>query len=574
MAEEIIGVKVKVDAGDMGKSVGSLKQQLREAQNEVNALSEKFGATSKEAVNAAKKAAELKDAIGDAKALTDAFNPDAKFKALTATLSGVAGGFAAVQGAIGLMGVESEEVEKTLLKVQSAMAFSQGLQAVGESVDSFKQLGAVIQNSNAFMKINNALTTVSATVMKAFGFAVETTSVSFKVLKGAIAATGIGLLVVAVGELVNAFQNYTTAAERAKKAQDNLNKSISDSAKVGLEAEMQFIENQKQLDIAKAKNRGASEKEIFDIEQKYRKSKAESQIRYWKEIKNVDKEGAANAAREVEKINIEGSVAALDFDTKRKEKRAAENAKIAAEREAERKKLKEQREQEKKDYAEAQELIRREKQLAANLTKTEIIGVTAAGKDALIATQVTAKGVTNAILVSKDEQAEASRKLAEYEKKLQQDKFNAELGLASQSLQIIGGLVDQNSAAGKAIAVTQAIINTYQGASKAIAQGGIFGPVAAAATIAAGLINVRKIISTKVPSAKGTGSVADAGGGSMSMSSAPITPSAPIQNTVTQLDQGTINQMGSATGRAYVVESDITNQQEKIVRINRAARLG
>ena len=52
MAEEIIGVKVKVDAGDVGKSVGSLKQQLREAQNEVTALSEKFGATSKEAINA------------------------------------------------------------------------------------------------------------------------------------------------------------------------------------------------------------------------------------------------------------------------------------------------------------------------------------------------------------------------------------------------------------------------------------------------------------------------------------------------------------------------------------------
>ena len=100
MAEEIIGVKVKVDASDVGKSVGSLKQQLREAQNEVNALSEKFGATSKEAINAAKKAAQLKDAIGDAKALTDAFNPDQKFKALSSSLSGAAGGFAAGSAAL------------------------------------------------------------------------------------------------------------------------------------------------------------------------------------------------------------------------------------------------------------------------------------------------------------------------------------------------------------------------------------------------------------------------------------------------------------------------------------------
>ena len=135
MAEEIVGVKVKVDASDVGKSVGSLKQQLREAQNEVNTLSEKFGATSKEAINAAKKAAQLKDAIGDAKALTDAYNPDAKFKAFGAALQGVVGGFSAVQGAIGLFGVESKEVEQTLLKVQSAMALSQGLDSILEAKD-------------------------------------------------------------------------------------------------------------------------------------------------------------------------------------------------------------------------------------------------------------------------------------------------------------------------------------------------------------------------------------------------------------------------------------------------------
>jgi len=179
MAEEIIGVKVKVDAGDIGKSVGSLKQQLREAQNEVTALSEKFGATSKEAINAAKKAAILKDSIGDAKALTDAFNPDQKFKALSSSLAGAAGGFAALQGAVGLFGNQAEAVEKTLLKVQSALALSQGLEAVGNSIDSFKVLGGVIKDS----------------VSKAFG-----------TLRSAIISTGIGALVVGVGLLIANFE--------------------------------------------------------------------------------------------------------------------------------------------------------------------------------------------------------------------------------------------------------------------------------------------------------------------------------------------------------------------------------
>jgi hypothetical protein len=567
MAEEIVGLKIQVDGSDVGKSVGSLKQQLREAQGEVNALSEKFGATSKEAINAAKRAAELKDAIGDAKALTDAFNPDAKFKALTASLSGVAGGFAAAQGAIALFGVESEEVEKTLLKVQSAMALSQGLQAVGESIDSFKQLGAVIQSTTAFQKINNTVTAITATVMKALGVAAETTSTSFRVLKGAIAATGIGLLVVAVGELVNAFQNYTSAAEKAKKAQDDLNASTKKGAEVALEAELATIELQNQLLVAQAKAKGKSEAEIRKIEEQSARLRIAARKRFQNEIANIDQEAAQKNLLDIKKEETAIVVTKLNAQ-------GAEVTRKKSIREAEALKEKERIDQEKKDFAEAQELIRREKQLGADLVKTEILGISAVGKDALIATQVTAKGVTNAIVVSATEQADAKTKLTEYEKKLEKDKFDAQLGLASQSLSIIGGLVDQNSAAGKAIAVTQAIINTYQGASKAIAQGGIFGPVAAAATIAAGLINVKKIISTKVPSAKGTGNVAESGSPSMSMASAPIAPSAQIQNTVTSLSQQSINQMGSAAGRAYVVESDITNQQEKIVRINRAARLG
>ena len=117
--EKIIDIKIESNADER---VGSLRSQLREAQADVAALSEKFGVTSKEAIEAAKRAGQLKDQIADARALTDAFNPDAKFKALSSSLAGVAGGFAALQGAQSLFGEQSKEVEQTLLKVQSAMA--------------------------------------------------------------------------------------------------------------------------------------------------------------------------------------------------------------------------------------------------------------------------------------------------------------------------------------------------------------------------------------------------------------------------------------------------------------------
>jgi len=196
--EKVVNLKVNDNIEQTTKHVGSLKTELRNAQNEVNELSKKFGATSDQAVQAAKKAAELKDAIGDAKALTDAFNPDAKFQALTSTLGGVAGGFSAVQGAVGLLGSESQSVEKMILKVQSAMAISQGIQAIGESVDSFKQLGAVIRSTTLFQKALSAATAIQTFVMNG-------ATLAAKALRGALIATGVGALVVGVGLLIANF---------------------------------------------------------------------------------------------------------------------------------------------------------------------------------------------------------------------------------------------------------------------------------------------------------------------------------------------------------------------------------
>ena len=208
-------------------NLGSLKSQLRAAQNEVNALADKFGATSDQAVKAAKKAAELKDAIGDAKALTDAFNPDAKFNALSSSLSGVASGFAAYQGALGLAGVESKDLEEQLLKVQSAMAVAQGLQGLGEARDSFKQLKAVAIDA-------------------------------FKGIKTAIGSTGIGLLVIALGAIYTYWDDIKELVGGVSEEQKKLN--INVERNVTLETEkLDKIGEQDNI----LKLQGKTEKEIL-----------------------------------------------------------------------------------------------------------------------------------------------------------------------------------------------------------------------------------------------------------------------------------------------------------------------
>ena len=235
MANEInIGINTTSDLSGLNQvdeSVKSLKTQLKEAQANVAALSDKFGATSKQAVDAAKSAAVLKDKIGDAKALTDAFNPDAKFKSVTSALTGVAGGFSAVQGAMGLFGEESKDVEKAILKVQSAMALASGIQAIGESADAFKNMKTVAVDA-------------------------------FKAIKGAIGSTGIGLLVVALGAIYAYWDDITEAVSGVSEEQKKLNKSTEDNLK-SQKSKLDTINAQD----ATLKLQGKSEKELLKIKQ-------------------------------------------------------------------------------------------------------------------------------------------------------------------------------------------------------------------------------------------------------------------------------------------------------------------
>jgi hypothetical protein len=227
--EKIVNLSVTDNVEQTTQRVTSLKSELRKAQQEVAQLSDKFGATSKEAVEAAKRAGELKDKIGDAKALTEAFNPDAKFKSLSASLSGVASGFAAYQGALGLAGTENKNLEKQLLKVQSAMALAQGLQGLGEARDSFKQLKAVAIDA-------------------------------FNGIKGAIGATGIGLLVVALGALYANWDKIKESVGGVSQKQKDLNLL----SKTNLDQENKKLEAINDQDNI-LKLQGKSEKDILKI---------------------------------------------------------------------------------------------------------------------------------------------------------------------------------------------------------------------------------------------------------------------------------------------------------------------
>lgn len=165
-------------------------------------------------------------------------------------------------------------------------------------------------------------------------------------------------------------------------------------------------------------------------------------------------------------------------------------------------------------------------------------------------------------------------------------KLDDNLMATKAALNIAGNLVDEGSAAAKAIAVAQTGIDTYQSATaayKAIVGipvvGPVLAPIAAAAAIAAGLMSVRKILSTEIPK-MGDGS----GGGGASASAPSIEAptvtgfSAPDINigggmNPTSQIAGTLAAASGKPVKAYVVSTDMSSAQALDRRTSRAATL-
>jgi hypothetical protein len=542
--------------GNASESVGSLKKQLREAQAEVGALSDKFGATSKEAINAAKRAAELKDRIGDAKALTDAFNPDQKFSALSKSLVGVAGGFSAVQGAIGLFGTESKELEKQLLKVQSALAFSQGLEQLGNAKDSFVQLGGVIK---------------------------DRVVTAFSTLKGAIIATGIGALVVALGLVIANF-------DKVKKVVLGLFPALGGIADfIGnlVNKVTDFIGVTSEAGRATAKLIADNDKAIKDSERnlelngdKYdeytqRKLKANQEF---KEKQNEFLKDETLSEGERNKLILQAREKVNREIVKSDEDREANRRKVAADGAEKLKKDQEERERKEKENR----LKEIQKKVEGRVDEDPLIALETKRQEAIKNTDVVVKGQLEKNLQALGIRVNAENKAASDKKKLDDDAAkNVELreqakvdayAMTADALGVLGEVVGRETAAGKTLSSAQALINTFLGITQVLANKtvipepfGTIQKIASVATIAAsGFLAVKNINKVNVPKGGGGVSVPSFG-------SAPLTPSNASLLT-TSLSQQSINAIGNSAIRAYVVETDITSNQKRVQAIKQRAR--
>jgi hypothetical protein len=173
---------------------------------------------------------------------------------------------------------------------------------------------------------------------------------------------------------------------------------------------------------------------------------------------------------------------------------------------------------------------------------------------------------------------------ADYKKSLNKQVAEANLDVASQAFGAIASIVGENTALGKAAAIAGATIDTYLSAQKAytsqLLPGDPTSPVraaiAAGVAVAAGIANVAKIIATPTP---GEGGGAAAGGGPPTPAPVPsFNPGATLAANVggaTAPGEVQAQQTGtqSTIVRAYVVDSEVTSQQEATRKIENLASL-
>jgi hypothetical protein len=222
-------VAINLEAKTKGTdSVKSLKAQIREATQEAVALAQKFGEFSPEATKAAARVAELKDQMEDFQQKVQALNPD-KFNQINTIAKGVANGFQAAQGAMALFGAESEDVQKTLLKVQGAMAFAQGLEGLGEAGKQLRTLG------NRGIEAFKGMTAASKAFM----------------------VTGIGLVLTAIAAVVAYWDDIKAAISGVSTEQQKLNKETEKNLEANKEKLSTLDKSENILKL-----QGKSEKEI------------------------------------------------------------------------------------------------------------------------------------------------------------------------------------------------------------------------------------------------------------------------------------------------------------------------
>lgn len=190
----------EVKRNELGQQIDVINNQLKELDGTIGNNQRLVGSY----------AEEFKKALGEQDDAT--VRTRTQLESVQKVTAGLANGYAAVQGAMTLLNIENENLQKAMVKVQSAMAIAQGVGGMKDLVEGL---------SRGKVAFQGALNGCKAFIGGLNG------------VKGAIIGTGIGALVVAVGLLIANWDKISKMMEninpqqKAAKAARELNLEIT-----------------------------------------------------------------------------------------------------------------------------------------------------------------------------------------------------------------------------------------------------------------------------------------------------------------------------------------------------------
>ena len=217
-AAELLGTKA-------GGSFKSLKTQIRDAKEQAQILSQKFGENSAAALKAQKSVALLVEELDDFNGRVKALNPEAKFNAVNQVLGGTLGALQGVTGALQLFGAESEALTKLAQKLQGAFNLAQGINSVLGMKDAFKNLQTVLGITTVAQKglaAANVAEAGSANIATA-----STNRFTAALLANPVTAIAVAIAALVAGIII--YNNVTEETNELTEKQIQLNDDLAKS---------------------------------------------------------------------------------------------------------------------------------------------------------------------------------------------------------------------------------------------------------------------------------------------------------------------------------------------------------
>ena len=613
MANNKIIAKFQLDGVDKAtNNIGELERSLEQARQEIKGV--EIGSDAFEEL--ARKIQTSESRVKTLNKQMEGLEPQQKAEAFLKMGEGIAGGFAAAQGAMSLLNIESENLEKLQVKVQSAIAIAMGVRMMAEGA-----LNIAIAKRIVTEKLGIVTTQLYDKVTKV-------ASVSTKSFARALAGLGIGVIVGFVTTLVTKLQSLSKEKSKNAREVKNLKREYEDY-QTALEDSNRELDIQLGYLVAMAKAQNDNERELVELERNLKINDnalqdLNKQYSHYQDLLTGSGKLKKEEKKDYEDIMemIQANIDVRDKEMDRIKNRIADieiqrtqEAKLQAERT---KRINKRKQEEK----ETQDAIDRGQQMSYDLAK-ELMFMQIDDANILKRERLEIQREEELAKVQGlENRLELERKINQKYDLLQQERIDEqaqyEIDVEKRKYQelanmvgTLSGLFKQGSKQWKQLKIAEALITTFAAVNEAMKStlsipilGIAAAPIQMALALANGMAQVRAIRNTPIPEDTVPVTVFAQGGtiggyGTGTTDNVPVMASAGevvINSRSAQMYRpllSSINQAGGGIGfanggeigtaplpdmsnqivKAYVVTDEMTESQDLLAKIRKRAEL-